>query len=114
MQQQKYFGLLCNLLGLRTAVEPLLAFYEEMYADSLESISFEEKRFLPFNKKISSNVFQYVHTDTSKLDFMLLFFISFHDLSSETIGYCHKHDIDIKNIQQNCDMILQNNAVQTI
>ena len=114
MQQQKHFWLLCNLLGLRSAVESLLNNYEDMYADSLESISFEEKKFLPFNKRIETRILQYVNTDSSKLDFMTLFFVSFYDLSSATTKYCKKHDIDIESIQQNCDMLLQNNAVKTI
>lgn len=105
---------MCNLLGLRSAVAPLLSHYEDMYADSLESISFEEKRFLPFNKKIETTILQYVNTDSSKLDFMTLFFVSFYNLSSETTTYCKGHHIDLEGIQQNCDMLLQNNAVQTI
>gem|GEM_PF-2116854 len=59
-----------------------------MYADALESISFEERKFLPFNKKIENKIFQYVSTDTSKLDFLTLFFVSFFDLSSPTTTYC--------------------------
>ena len=114
MQQQQHFWLICNLLNLRNAVEPLTIYYEDMYADALESISFEEKKFLPFNKKIENKIFQYVSTDTSKLDFLTLFFVSFFDLSSPTTIYCKEQWIDLKSIQENCDMVLQNNAVQTI
>ncbi len=114
MQQQKHFGLLCNLLGLRGAVELLAIYYEDMYADSLESISFEERKILPFNKKIENKIRPYVSTDTSKLDFLTLFLVSFCDLSSETIKYCKEQHIDLETIQENCDMVLQNNAVKTI
>jgi len=114
MQQQKHFWLLCNLLWLRNAVEPLAIYYEDMYADILEGISFEERRHIPFNKKVETKILQYVSTDTSKLDFLTLFFVSFCDLSSETVSYCKEQQIDIESIQQNCDMVLQNNAVKTI
>jgi ATP-dependent Clp protease ATP-binding subunit ClpC len=114
MQQQKHFWLLCNLLSLRNAIESLTIYYEDMYADSLESISFEQKKILPFNKKIENKIWPYVSVDSSKLDFLTLFFVSFFDLSNETIAYCKEQHIDLEIIKNNCDMILQNNAVKTI
>jgi hypothetical protein len=89
IRQLEHFTILANIIGILPHIDKLDMYFDQHFAEVTASISFGSRKRLPFNKKLYVELNTLVrNSNISKVDFVLLFFLSFSDLSSETIHYC--------------------------
>lgn len=107
---QKHFDLFAQLLGLDK--EKLLHAANDTIAPIITEALPTHSRTLWLSKKLQSYMQNISYQPDHKLDFLVLFYVSFFDLSSETKEYIHSHSIALETLQRNTEILIKNAAVQ--
>jgi len=106
LRQHKYGDIFFNVTWIQQYLGTLDSYFDDNYRDSIESIFFGEKKRIPFNKKLSAEIYKVVNVQDTKFDFLFLFWLSFQDLASETVFYLKANDIESKTLRNNSEKLL--------
>ncbi|MCK9467114.1 MAG: ATP-dependent Clp protease ATP-binding subunit [Candidatus Absconditabacterales bacterium] len=113
IKNHQYFELFCNVTGL-TNVEALDTYYNKKIKIDFSSKQIvEDNEELKLNKKLKSKIEIILANGLYQLDLIVLFYISFFDLSSQLKNYLSQKNtnISIENIVKNCNNLLENPVV---
>ncbi|HOQ78760.1 MAG TPA: ATP-dependent Clp protease ATP-binding subunit [Candidatus Absconditabacterales bacterium] len=110
IKNHQYFDLFCNVTGL-TNTEALDEYYnKEIKVDFSSNKTQDGSEELELNDKLKSKIETILVDGLYQLDLIVLFYISFFDLSSQLKNYLSQKtvDISIENIVKSCDNLLEN------
>jgi len=113
IKNHQYFELFCNVTWL-TNVEALDTYYNKKIKIDFSSKQIvEDNEELKLNKKLKSKIEIILANGLYQLDLIVLFYISFFDLSSQLKNYLSQKNtnISIENIVKNCNNLLENPVV---
>jgi hypothetical protein len=115
IRNHQHFDLFCNTTGL-TNIEALDAYYKiniRVKIDNLEKIEEKTKTEIKLNKKLYDKIEELLKDGIHQLDFIVLFYISFFDLSIELKKFLESEKIGIKltTTINNCKNLLNNPVV---
>ncbi|HRU50537.1 MAG TPA: AAA family ATPase, partial [Candidatus Absconditabacterales bacterium] len=113
IKNHQYFDLFCNVTGL-TNTEALDKYYNQKIKVNFNSNkNFESQKELELNSKLKSKIEIILTDGVYQLDLIVLFYISFFDLSSQLKNYLSQENvkINIENIVKSCDNLLENPVV---
>jgi len=113
IRNHQYFDLFCNVTWLQN-IEELDNYYKGKFSfktDDINTINSADN--LGLNKKLKSKIDEILKDGIYQLDFIVLFYISFFDLSTEFKKYLssNKINIRIENVVKNCNNLLKNPIV---
>jgi len=110
IRDHQYFDLFCNVTGLKN-VELLDEYYHKKIKLELNnSNQIESKENLWLNKNLKIKLEEILKDGVYQLDVVVLFYISFFDLSTQLKNYfsSKKVDINIEKLIKNCNNLLAN------
>jgi len=113
IKNHQYFDLFCNVTWL-TNTEALDKYYNQKIKVNFNSNkNFESQKELELNSKLKSKIEIILTDGVYQLDLIVLFYISFFDLSSQLKNYLSQENvkINIENIVKSCDNLLENPVV---
>jgi len=113
MRNHQYFDLFCNITWLEN-IDALDKYYKKkvnIKLDNLEAL--EADKNLQLNKKLHTKIDEILKDGLHQLDFIVLFYISFFDLSIEFKRFLESKKIwvDIEKIINNCENLLDNPVI---
>ena len=113
IRNHQYFELFCNVTWLKN-IEELDKYYQKKIKFKEDDIKITNStENLGLNKKLKSKIEEILKDGVYQLDFIVLFYISFSDLSTEFKKYLLSDNINIKvdNVVKNCNNLLKNSIV---
>jgi len=115
IRNHQHFDLFCNTTGL-TNIEALDAYYKiniRVKLDNLDKTADWDKTEIRLNKKLYDQIEDLLKDGIHQLDFIVLFYISFFDLSIELKKFLESEKINIKiaTTLKNCKNLLKNPVV---
>ena len=113
IKNHQYFDLFCNVTWL-TNTEALDQYYNKKIKINFNSNeTVEDSEELKLNKKLKSKIETILVDGLYQLDLIVLFYISFFDLSSQLKNYLSQENvsINIENVVKNCNNLLENPVV---
>jgi len=113
IKNSQFFSIFANIMDLNDQ-DALERYYQTEYEVDLDCFNFLEEKKLPLNKKSLSKIQKLINDGMKKLDFVLLFYISFSDLSSECIKHINSNGMSVEKTVDNCQKIAQNPIVNQI
>ncbi len=113
IRNHQHFDLFCNVTWLQNT-EKLDKYYQEkvgLKLDNLEVLDTESE--LKLNKNLSRKIEEILEDGLHQLDFIVLFYISFFDLSIQFEDYLESENIniDIDKVMDNCENLLSNPVI---
>lgn len=111
LKQNDNFILLCSIIWLKDR-EAIENYFEQKYKKQTahnQKTIINKKLWL--NKKIRSMVQETTNDSGKQLDILILFYISFFDLSSQFEKHLYDHNIDRETIAKNCQNLIKNKAI---
>ncbi|MFA5748446.1 MAG: hypothetical protein WC872_05055 [Candidatus Absconditabacterales bacterium] len=113
LRKNDFFPIFANIIGLKNE-EALDKFYQSKYGEIMNRINVGVEKNLPLSEKIYTKIQKIVNNGTHKLDFGLLFYITFFDLSTELEGHINHSGMNVINIISNCENIAKNTLINQI
>lgn len=113
IRNHQHFELFCNVTWLQN-IEELDKYYKRKIKLDLENTKIDDvAENLWLNKKLKSKIDEILKDGIYQLDFVVLFYISFFDLSTEFKKHLSSNKVNIKteNVIKNCNNLLKNPIV---
>lgn len=104
-----YFDIFCSILEIKKT-EKLEDFFQKEYT-AITKKEIIDSKHLHLQKKIYTQIKEYVNQQDKKLDIIILFGIVLSNLSTGFRKHLNKHHIDTKKISKNCSILSKNPLV---
>lgn len=112
VRDQEYFDLFCNVIGLKNT-ELLDDYFHNKITLEHWDLEMKESKEISWSKKMTDKLNEILNNGVYQLDLIVLFYISFFDLSIQLKNFfsSKKMDIKIEKVVENCYNLLNNPIV---